>query len=30
MSNRLIDNKELMEEWNFEKNIQYDPKKLTF
>lgn len=28
MSDRLIDNKELMKEWNFEKNTELDPTKL--
>lgn len=29
MSDRLIDNKELMKEWNQEKNILYNPADLT-
>ena len=29
MSDRLIDNKELMKEWNQEKNISYNPADLT-
>ena len=29
MSDRLIDNKELMKEWNQEKNILYKPADLT-
>lgn len=29
MSDRLIDNKELMKEWNQEKNILYNPSDLT-
>lgn len=29
MSDKLINNKELMKEWDYEKNIGYDPKELT-
>lgn len=29
MSDRLIDNVELMKEWNKEKNISYNPADLT-
>ena len=29
MSDKLINNKELMKEWDYEKNIELDPIKLN-